>query len=144
VSGEDRYLGNERPFLFIFLISGLPRHSISLCHNRLRWRGLKIGAGQRSKIGPTRSVEYNWSLHERLTSRLASHPSLFASTSCWADDIVLINLSFPSIQISPLVKTNQSVRPYAQHLAHVCEMFLTRVRDLSHTCARCFSSRQQD
>jgi hypothetical protein len=41
-----------------------------------------------------------------------------------------------SLQISLHVFMNQSLRPYAQLVAHVCDRSRTRVIEVSHTCAR--------
>jgi hypothetical protein len=48
------------------------------------------------------------------------------------------NSIFPSIRISLRIKTNQSFRKDKKLVAHVCEIFLTRVIDMSHTCATSF------
>jgi hypothetical protein len=43
---------------------------------------------------------------------------------------------FTSVQMNLCVFINLSLGLNRKHLAHVCEISITRVRDLSHTCAR--------
>jgi hypothetical protein len=46
---------------------------------------------------------------------------------------------FASGRMNLWVFTNLPLGLDRKHVAHVCDMFTTRVRDLSHTCERCYS-----